>query len=248
MYFWQRRPAGGRSALRARCRGRAASRQSAASSARPTFDQTMNLLRAPAGLLALFAFSLAASPLRAQATAVAPRATVAGDAIDGVIRAEMTRSHIPGVALAVIRGGRTIRLASYGVADLEENVPVTPRTAFKVGSLSKQFLAAGILLLQQDGKLRVDDPVAKYYPGEPEAWRPITLRHLLTHTSGILREGPAFDPFKVQPESVVIASAFGQPLLFPVGSRFEYCNVCYFTLADIIARVSGKPWDVFFTE
>ena len=78
--------------------------------------------------------------------------------------------------------------------------------------------------------------------------RGITLRHFLTHTSGVIREGPAFDPFKVQADSLVIQSAFPRPLEFPTGSKWQYCNVCYFTLAEVITRVSGKPWDAFLTE
>jgi CubicO group peptidase (beta-lactamase class C family) len=104
------------------------------------------------------------------------------------------------------------------------------------------------MLLAQDGKLSVDDRVSKYIAGTPETWREVTLRHLLSHTSGILREGPAFDPFKVQPDSVVIQSAFAAPLEFPTGSKWQYCNVCYFTLAEVIARVSGKPWPEFLEE
>ncbi|HKP15970.1 MAG TPA: serine hydrolase domain-containing protein, partial [Gemmatimonadaceae bacterium] len=69
-----------------------------------------------------------------------------------------------------------------------------------------------------------------------------------THTSGVLREGPAFDPLKVQPDSVVIRSAFSVPLEFSTGTKYQYCNVCYFTLADVIARTSGKPWNEFLAE
>jgi len=185
------------------------------------------------------------APLHAQP---ARSAALARDTVDRFVAAEMARKHIPGVSVAVVRGGKVIRADGYGVADLEHEIPVTPQTVFKIGSLSKQFLATGIMLLAQDGRLSVDDPVAKYFPGAPESWRGITLRHLLTHTSGVLREGPAFDPLKVQPDSLVIISAFAKPLEFPAGSKYQYCNVCYFTLAEIIARVSGKPWDVFVAE
>jgi CubicO group peptidase (beta-lactamase class C family) len=104
------------------------------------------------------------------------------------------------------------------------------------------------MLLVQDGRLSLDDRVSRFYAGVPEAWSGITVRHFLTHTSGVLREGPAFDPMKVQPDSIVIRSAFDRPLEFATGSKYQYCNVCYFTLADIIARVSGKSWDAFLTE
>ena len=176
-----------------------------------------------------------------------PNAT-ARDSVDRYISAEMARMHIPGVSVAVVRAGKVIKAQGYGIADLEHEIPVTPQTVFKIGSVSKQFLATGIMLLVQDGRLGLDDPVSKYYPGAPESWRGITVRHFLTHTSGVLREGPAFDPFKVQADSIVIQSAFARPLEFPTGSKYQYCNVCYFTLADLIARVSGKPWDEFLAE
>src|SRR5262249_20601758 len=115
-------------------------------------------------------------------------------------------------------------------------------------SVSKQFLATGVMLLVQDGRLALEDPIAKFYPDAPESWRGITVRHFLTHTSGVLREGPAFDPLKVQHDSLVIKSAFPRPLEFATGSKYQYCNVCYFALADIIARVSGKSWDAFLEE
>jgi CubicO group peptidase (beta-lactamase class C family) len=172
----------------------------------------------------------------------------AADAVDDYVTAEMTRRHIPGVALAILRDGKVLKATAYGKADLEHDIPVTPETVFKIGSVSKQFLATGIMVLAQDGRLSVDDPIGKHIDGVPESWRGITLRHFLTHTSGVIREGPAFDPLKVQPDIDVIRSAFAAPLEFPTGSKYQYCNVCYFSLAEVIARVSGKPWDVFLTE
>lgn len=185
------------------------------------------------------------APLHAQPDRSATRAR---DTVDAFVAAEMARMRIPGVSLAVVRAGNVIKAEGYGVADLEHGILVTPRTAFKIGSVSKQFIATGIMLLVQDGRLALDDPIARIFPNAPDSWRGITVRHFLTHTSGVLREGPAFDPLKVQPDSVVIRSAFDRPLEFPVGSKYQYCNVCYFTLAEIIARVSGKPWDLFLAE
>ena len=198
--------------------------------------------RIPALVLAVAGYG---ASVRAQPSA---SAATARDTVDRLIEAEMARAHIPGVSLAVVRGGRVIKARGYGMADLEHSIPVTPETVFKIGSVSKQFLATGIMLLVQDGRVSLDDPVAKYYADAPESWRGITLRHFLTHTSGVLREGPAFDPLKAQPDSIIVRSAFVRPLEFPTGSKYQYCNVCYFTLADIIARVSGKPWDTFLSE
>ena len=202
-------------------------------------------------LLLVVAVAPQIAPLHAQRVQLRQSAlsdATARDTADRFVAAEMARKHIPGVSLAVVRRGNVIKAVGYGVADLEHGVLVTQRTVFKIGSVSKQFLATGIILLAQDGRLSVDDPVAKYFADAPESWRGITLRHFLTHTSGVTREGPAFDPFKIQPDSVVIRSAFARPLEFPTGSKYQYCNVCYFTLADIIARVSGKPWDTFLAE
>jgi D-alanyl-D-alanine carboxypeptidase len=191
--------------------------------------------------------SLCATDAKAQPIlASAPRAIA--DSADRLIAAEMTRRHIPGVAIAVVRGGTVLKAAGYGVADIEHSVPVTAQTVFKIGSVSKQFLASGIMLLAQDGRLSVDDAIAKHVPNTPASWSGITLRHFLTHTSGVIREGPGFDPYRVQPDSTLIQSAFAAPLEFPTGTKYQYCNVCYFTLADIIARSSGKPWDAFLGE
>jgi CubicO group peptidase (beta-lactamase class C family) len=201
-----------------------------------------NLYRTIAVVLAA---ALQTAPLLAQA---ASSAATPADSVDHLVAAEMSRQHIPGLSLAVVRAGKVIKVQGYGMADLEQAIPVTPETVFKIGSVSKQFLATGIMLLAQDGRLSVDDLIGKYFAGSPESWGAITLRHFLTHTSGVVREGPAFDPLRGQPDSVVILSAFAPPLEFPTGSKYQYCNLCYFTLAEIIARVSGKPWDVFLAE
>ena len=190
----------------------------------------------------------ALAPVASLWAQAAVRPPVARDTVDRYVAAEMERARIPGVALAVLRGGKPVKIAAYGFADLEHRIPVTPSTVFKIGSVSKPLLATGIMLLAQDGRLAIDDPISKHFAGTPESWGGVTLRHLLTHTSGILREGPAFDPLRVQADSLVIRSAFTAPLQFPTGARYQYCNVCYFTLAEVIARVSGKPWEEVLAE
>jgi D-alanyl-D-alanine carboxypeptidase len=141
-----------------------------------------------------------------------------------------------------------VKAKGYGFAEVDRREPVTPETVFRIGSISKQFLATGIMLLAQDGKLTVDDPISKHLAGTPASWGSITLRHLLSHTSGVQREGPAYKQYEVQADNVIVQSAYVQPLLFPTGAKYEYCNVCYFALADVIARTSGTPWDVFLTR
>jgi D-alanyl-D-alanine carboxypeptidase len=168
--------------------------------------------------------------------------------IDGFVKRWMASQHVPGVAIAVIKDGALVKAEGYGLADVEHGIPVGPDTVFKIGSVSKQFIATGIMLLVQDGKVALGDKVGKYLEGTPAAWQSITLRHLLTHTSGLVREAPGFDTQKVQPDIDVIKSAYSVPLRFAPGEKYEYCNLGYFVLAEIIHRVSGKAWGDFLGE
>jgi CubicO group peptidase (beta-lactamase class C family) len=173
---------------------------------------------------------------------------VRADKVDDYVKAEMQKQRIPGLSLAVVKEGRVIKAEGYGLANVEHNVPARPETVYKIASVSKQFIAAGIMLLVQDGKIRVDDKISSHLDGTPEAWKEIAVRHFLTHTSGVVREGPGFDPFKVQKDFDVIKTAYPLPLRFTPGEKYEYCNVGYFSLAEIIARLSGKSWGDFLNE
>jgi D-alanyl-D-alanine carboxypeptidase len=177
-------------------------------------------------------------------TTVAARA----DKVDDYVKAEMQRQHIPGTSIAVIKDGKVIKAEGYGLANVELNVPAKPETVYKIGSLSKQLIATGILLLNQEGKLSLDDKISKFLEGTPDTWKEITVRHLLTHTSGIVREAPGFDPLKIQDDASVIKTAYQLPLRFAPGEKWEYCNVGYFTLAEIIRKVSGKSWGDYLSE
>jgi CubicO group peptidase (beta-lactamase class C family) len=170
------------------------------------------------------------------------------DPVDDIVKAVMAEQHIPGVALAVVKDGHIIRSAGYGLANVEPNVPVTPHSVFKVGSVSKQFLASGMMLLVQDGKVRLDDPVRKYFEDAPAAWDGIQIRNLLSHTSGLPTEGLAFDPLKEQADILVIRSSFQGALLFAPGEKWHYSNLAYFTAAEILARVSAEPWPDFLNS
>lgn len=174
--------------------------------------------------------------------------TVYADPVDDYLKAEMQRQRIPGLAIAVVNNGKVVKAQGYGLANIELNVAVTPETVFKIGSVSKQFLATGIMLLVAEGKLSLDDKISKYLEGTPETWKDITIKHLLTHTSGIVREAPGFDPDKIQSDADVIKTAYSQPLRFTPGEKWEYCNVGYFSLAEIIRKVSGKPWGDYLNE
>lgn len=170
------------------------------------------------------------------------------DAIDDYIRAQMTWLRIPGLSLAVIKNGKVVRAKGYGLANIETNTAATPQTVYKIGSVSKQFLAAGVLCLVQDGKLALDDKIDKYLENSPDAWKDITLRQVLSHTSGIVREPPGFDPYKIQPDVEVIQSAYPVPLRFPSGQKWEYSNTGYYCVAEILRKVAGKPWSEFLQE
>lgn len=170
------------------------------------------------------------------------------DKVDEFIKSEMQKQHIPGVSVAVIKDGKPIKIKGYGLANVETNTPVTNETVFKIGSISKPIIAMGIMLLVEEGKISLDDKVGKYLEGTPETWKDITVRNLLSHTSGIIREAPGFDPAKIQADADVIKTAYNAPLVFAPGEKYQYCNVGYFSLAEIIRKVSGKPWNEFLSE
>ena len=173
---------------------------------------------------------------------------VRADGIDDFIKAEMQHRNIPGLSLAVLRHGKVIKAEGYGWADRKRQTPATPQTVYKIASVSKQFIATGIMLLAQDRRLSVDDPVSKYLKDAPAAWAGITLRHLLTHPAGLVREGPAFDPMKDLADIEVIRSAYPVPLRFAPGEQYEYSNTGYYALAEIIRIASARPWAAFLEE
>ena len=170
------------------------------------------------------------------------------DRTDEFITAELQRQRIPGLSLVVIKNGTIVKAGAYGVANIALKKPATPETVYKIASVSKQFVATGVMLLAQDGRLRVDDRIEKYLDGTPAAWEPITIRHLLTHTAGLVREAPGFSPSRIQSDADVVKSAYGVPLKFAPGEKWEYSNTGYFALAEIITRVAGKPWPDFLAE
>ena len=173
---------------------------------------------------------------------------VRADDVDDYIKAELETQHLPGLSLVVVKDMKIVKAEGYGLANIELNIAARPDTVYKIGSVSKQFIATGIMLLVQDGKISLNDPIGKFLDGSPDTWKEITIRHLLTHTSGIVREAPGFDPLKIQSDADVIKTAYALPLRFVPGEKYEYCNVGYFTLAEIIRKVSGKSWGEFLNE
>jgi CubicO group peptidase (beta-lactamase class C family) len=161
--------------------------------------------------------------------------------IDRFVGEEMQRQHVPGVAIAVISKGAVVKAQGYGFANLEHRVAVSPETMFQSGSLGKQFTATAVMLQVEDGRLSLADPIAKFFPGAPDMWRTITVRHLLTHTSGIPNYTDGMlDLQKDYSEDELAKFAFGLPLEFPAGSRWHYSNTGYVLLGIIIHKVSGS--------
>jgi CubicO group peptidase (beta-lactamase class C family) len=170
------------------------------------------------------------------------------DPIDDFVTDQMNRFRLPGISLVVLKDGKIIKAAGYGFADLERRIPVTPETVFKIGSVSKQFIASGIMLLVQEGRIGIDDPVSKHLDGTPPAWQPITIRHLLTHTAGLVRESPAFNPERTDSDTDLLEAVYPLPLRFAPGAKWEYSNTGYYALAQIITNVSGNAWPQFLRD
>lgn len=176
--------------------------------------------------------------------------TVAGadaDEVDDFIARQMSRQHIPGLSLAVLKDGKPVKVRGYGLANLETATPATPETVFQIGSVSKQFIAAAIVRLADEGKLSLDDAVHTHLSETPETWRAITLRHLLTHTSGLVRETPGLQ-LKAQPPLDAIRAAFPIPLVFASGKKWQYSNLGYFVLAEVITRAAQRPWPEYLQQ
>lgn len=177
------------------------------------------------------------------------RATEHADRIDAFVRAEMTRQRVPGVAAAVVHQGRIVTARGYGFANIEHMVPVTDATIFQSGSLGKMFTAMAVMLQVEDGKLRLDDPLTKFFPDAPATWRAITVRHLLTHTSGIPDyTTDAFDYRRDYTEDELARLAFAQTLEFPAGSRWNYSNTGYALLGFIVRKASGSFYGDMLAE
>ena len=168
--------------------------------------------------------------------------------------ADLTKSGSPGCALAVARGGKIIYEKGYGRANIEDDVEITPRTVFDIGSTSKQFTAASILLLERQGKLSLQDDIRKYLPEIPDYGHKITILHLLNHTSG-LRDylalfelaGMNIDSVTTDQDALAIL-ARQKALNFEPGSDWLYSNSGFFLLSVIVKRASGKTLREFATE
>jgi D-alanyl-D-alanine carboxypeptidase len=180
------------------------------------------------------------------------------DEIDRYVTTQMQRLHMPGASLALVRDGHIIKAQGYGFANLELKAPATKQTVYEIGSNTKQFTAAAIMMLVEEGKIGLEDSITEYFPEAPQAWRGITIRHLLTHTSGIqnhvavphwldvFRTNLAFETTPTRDE--LLNMFFKLPLEFQPGESWAYDNTGYYLLGIIIEQVSGKSYWQFLDE
>ena len=172
------------------------------------------------------------------------------DEVDDYVRGQMKKQHIPGLSLAVVTNGQITKAAGYGLANVELNVAAAPSTIYQIQSITKTFTATAIMLLVNEGKLSVDDNINKHLSGLPACWSEITVRHLLTHTSGIkdFINEPTIDLRKDLNPQDVIKSLADLPLNFAPGEKYAYSNTGYHLLGMIIHKLTGKLWGDFLKE
>ena len=179
---------------------------------------------------------------------VATAAVAHADPADDFVKAKIDEFHLAGLSLAVVRNGEIVKADGYGLADREGKTPATRETIYKIGSVSKQFVATGIMLLVQEKRIGLDDPISRHLDKTPSSWAAITIRHLLTHTSGLVRESPAFGPNKNLSDTELITAVHSLPLRFAPGERWEYSNIGYVALAEIIRKVTQQPWPEYLYQ
>lgn len=160
--------------------------------------------------------------------------------------------HFSGAVL-VSKDNETIFAKGYGFANAEHRVPNTTRTKFRLGSITKQFTAMAILILKEQGKLKLDDPVGKFIDQSPKAWEGVTIHHLLTHTSGVPSYTDDLTTYRLKmmmPETVksMIGRFRDKPLEFKPGEKFHYSNSGYFLLGAVIEKVSGQKYETFLKK
>ena len=182
---------------------------------------------------------LACSPLAGERSAAQTPASI--EAVERYIGAELARQRIPGLSAAVLRGDSVLLARGFGLANVEHRVLATDRTVYQSGSVGKQFTAAAVVMLAEAGTLGLDDPVLRHLPEGPAAWRGITIRHLLTHTSGIPDyTDSTLDYRRDYTEEELVRLAASLPSEFPPGERWSYSNTGYVLLGAVIRRVTGS--------
>ena len=188
--------------------------------------------------------------------AVPPLKTEELAAIDSFVTAEMGRERIPGLAVGIYSRGQILLAKGYGLANVELNVPAKAETIFQSGSVGKQFTSAAIMMLVEEGKIGLDDSIVKYFPNAPESWKPILVKNLLSHTSGLAeyetaeRSG-AKGPFYLRldfTEDQIVEKIEELPIEFKPGEKWNYRNTNYVLLGVMIHKVTGKFFADYMQE
>src|SRR5262249_15505607 len=201
-------------------------------------------------LVCLLAGVLTVTPARPQPS---PGTADLPAAVDKLFAA-WDRRDSPGCALLVLRDGKVVHQRGYGMANLEHGIPITPATVFNIASVSKQFTCFLVLLLVEAGLLSLDDDVRRHVPEVPDFGKPITLRHLMHHTSGLREDWSMLTLAGWRTEDVVTRGDVldllrrQRDLNFEPGRQFLYCNTGYQLLAQVVERVSGKSLREFARE
>jgi len=210
--------------------------------------KTVNRISATLALCLLIGSQVSA---QTATTLPAPSAPEIARKVEEYMNAAMRINRFSGSVL-LARDGQPIVSRGYGLANIENDVSNTPQTVFRLGSVTKQFTAMAILLLQERGKLSVNDPICKYLSDCPQTWQPITIKNLLTHTAGIPNYTDFPDFTKTAAAETTTAELItrfrDKPLQFALGEKFAYSNSGYYLLGAIIERVSGKSYPDFLQE
>jgi CubicO group peptidase (beta-lactamase class C family) len=163
------------------------------------------------------------------------------DKVDQYVKSEMEKQKIPGLSIAVVRNGEVVKAKGYGLASVELNAAATAETVFQSGSIGKQFTATLAMMLVEEGRMSLDDRISKYIPEAPEIWKDITVRHLLTHTSGISNNlYTQINMRQDYTEDEIVKKIAAIPLDFRPGERWNYSNPGYVMLGIIIGKAGGK--------
>jgi len=170
------------------------------------------------------------------------------DPVDSYVRSEMQAQHIPGLSLLIARKGEIVRAEGYGLSNVELQAPVKPETVFQSGSMGKQFTATAVMMLVEEGKLKLDDPITNYIKGAPDSWKQVTIRELLSHTAGFTDYPKSFDFQKDYDEAHLVQVIESIPLAFPPGTKWSYANLGYATLGILIHKVTGEFYGDFLQE
>jgi CubicO group peptidase (beta-lactamase class C family) len=188
------------------------------------------LTRSILATTACLSFFFAVSPVCAQI-----------DKIDEFVKTEILKRKIPGISIAIVKNGEIVKAKGYGLANVEWNAAATPETVYQSGSVGKQFTATLVMMLVEEGKLGLDDPITKYIPEAPGIWKGVTIHHLLTHTSGISSKyDEQINLHQDYTESELTKLIAGNPLDFQPGEKMSYSNAGYVMLGIIIHKATDR--------